>query len=188
VKVSGNTVAPDRFWQHADLLTRVTSNGVLVTNWEALEWVIEDSLGNWSFGLPLSPHQVWKQTVHFSQRSSFDDRDLIKVRIPVPLNSPIQTNVHGFPLVIDRFNSPGFSVALEINRSDLRLSFVSVQGSDGTPMRTTGGNWNRTRFAWMVDAVPRGAKEIEVTAAIHKNVAVELFVKPTLVEQTKANP
>jgi hypothetical protein len=190
--------------QTVNLLLRVQTNTVTLTNWSAAHIEAEDASGNWEYvgaastftnnwilyqgWRGLDPRYVWKLEVDFCPASDFSPESLFHFEVPVSLPGPILTNVAGVPLEISWVNRDMLAVEMLTNRSDLRVLFVSANDREGRNLDGTSGSWNQGRF-WRTLRLDRTTQSVEATIAIVPNVHVTYFVQPKFVrdaEQTNA--
>jgi hypothetical protein len=148
-----------------ELRMRVIEGGETLTNWGiSSDSGFSDSAGNtggfgevkWSrqgYGVypllsfhALDPFQPWQFRITVERQAQFPETNLFRFAVPSGMSGTNQTNFAGVPVNIS-FANTMLAIELPTRPKELRLSFVSAFGDDGTSIDGRSGS-SRAHDFW----------------------------------------
>lgn len=145
-----------------------------------------------------SGEPAWKAHVEFSEKSGFKTNDLWTATITAPDESGLtETNLamtlHGASVLLRGVAGPGVapswksysnlgpSSVLRVETQslppDCRLTLAEVRDDRGNILSLGGASYGDGKFDFAL-LVPAGAKQLQVTLAVHQSVYADFLVKP----------
>ncbi|HAO79023.1 MAG TPA: hypothetical protein DCQ92_08625 [Verrucomicrobia subdivision 3 bacterium] len=192
VTVEIRPYTPRDIWNHVVTVpTQVFESGVLLTNWSAMHFQIQDASGNWNPLLQshrsLDPRFVWKLEMDFEPDSDFPDGSMVTVNLP-KRSSTFTTNVMNVPVTISWDGNDRIDASMPTNRPDLGLRYISATDDQGENLLQSSGGGGQYAFLEGYFMAQRGGvlhmgdvKPATVTFAIVPNVHTTFYAQPKLV-------
>jgi hypothetical protein len=119
---------------------------------------------------------------HFTRDSGFARTNLLKVEVPIPLTSAINTNLGGIPLTMDFVNGSMLAMNMPTNLTNLRLLFLDAQNQSGHSVQEFTGSWGQHIF-WRSIDLEKARPSMSVSVAIVDDFDFEFIAKPELLEE-----
>jgi hypothetical protein len=192
VTVEMRALTPRDIWNHVVTVpTQVFESGVLLTNWSAMHFQIQDASGNWNPILQshrsLDPRFVWKLEMDFEPDSDFPDGSIVTVSLPKQA-SAFTTNVMNVPVTISWDGNNWIDASMPTNRPDLGLRYISATDGQGENLFQPSGGGGQYAFREGSFMARKGGfmhmgdvKPATVTFAVVPNVHSTFYAQPKLV-------
>ena len=198
VTVETRPYTPRDIWNHVVTVpTQVFDGGVLLTNWSAMHFQLQDASGNSSPVLQkhrsLDPRFVWKLEMDFEPDSGFQVENMVTVNLS-KRPSTFTTNIMNVPVTISLDAGDWINASMPTNRPSLGLRYISATDDHGENLFQPSGGGGQYSFREGSFMVRRGGilhmdgvKPATVTFAIVPNVHTTFYVQPRLVGEHEMN-